>query len=170
MYCLAMGFYEDILARLGRAVETRFDGKPSRLAREAGTTTTVVSRILKGERAAWLQSFSKIADAAGLIAASADDPIEADRDICFVDARVVGVAGEGGPLPEEYLAVPLAEDPVAAGPGLIPSDKVGGWVLVWRRHESIRFKSNLIAVEIGRNENSMVPTLHPGGHRAGGPQ
>ncbi|XPV76460.1 MAG: LexA family transcriptional regulator [Desulfovibrio sp.] len=63
---------------------------------------------------------------------------------------------------EDYLAVPMAASPVAAGPGLIPEDRIDQWVLIWRHHEAIRFKNNLIGVTVGRNEFSMTPTLHPG--------
>jgi hypothetical protein len=83
--------------------------------------------------------------------------------VCFRPPdKAQAVTGAPDPQPDDYLAVPLASSPVAAGPGLIPEDRIEGWVLVWRHQESIRFRSNLVAVEIGKNELSMVPTLHPG--------
>ena len=32
----------------------------------------------------------------------------------------------------------------------------------WRHQESIRFRPNLVAIEVSKNELSMVPVLHPG--------
>lgn len=85
------------------------------------------------------------------------------RDIEFVAPRILSAeSGTPPPASDDYLAVPLAESPVAAGPGLINVDQVRGWIIVWRHHESIRFRTDLVAVEIGRGETSMTPTLHPG--------
>jgi len=67
-----------------------------------------------------------------------------------------------GPDSEDYIAVPLADMPVAAGPGLLPNGDIRGWVLAWKYQASIMWKSNLVAVEIGKNQTSMVPVLHPG--------
>jgi len=85
-----------------------------------------------------------------------------EREVCFVDARVVP-AGAGAPPPqaEKYLAVPLVGE-VGAGPGLIAQDEITSWVLVYKEHRSVSRRSNLLAVEVGRNQRSMIPTLHPG--------
>jgi len=85
-----------------------------------------------------------------------------EREVCFVDAKVVS-AGEGAPAPqaENYLAVPLVGE-VGAGPGVIAQEEIVSWVLVYREHRSVIQRSNLLAVEIGKNQRSMIPTLHPG--------
>lgn len=67
-----MGYYESMIAALRSVVEERYEGKPSRLAKAAGVGTTQVQRILEGERSTWLQSFSRIADAAGIIPVRAE--------------------------------------------------------------------------------------------------
>ena len=87
---------------------------------------------------------------------------KAEREVCFVDARMAQ-AGDGAPPPqaENYLAVPLVGE-VGAGPGIIPRDEILSWVLVYREHRSVNRRSNLLAVEVGRNQRSMIPTLHPG--------
>lgn len=92
-----------------------------------------------------------------------DEAHDLSREVRFIGPRFVS-ATESAPPPDaaDYLAVPLAEEPVAAGPGIIPDDKVRGWIIVWRQHESIRFKSDLVAVRIGDREHSMIPTLYPG--------
>lgn len=91
-----------------------------------------------------------------------DEDRDMAREVRFVGPRFVSAEDKAAPpANEDYLAVPLADEPVAAGPGLIPEDKIKGWILVWRGHESIRFKTDLVAVQIGEREHSMVPTLHP---------
>ncbi|OIO03138.1 MAG: hypothetical protein AUJ49_04885 [Desulfovibrionaceae bacterium CG1_02_65_16] len=85
------------------------------------------------------------------------------RDIEFIKPKIVGVEN-GAPPPEseDYLAVPLAAEAIAAGPGLIPQDEIRGWVVVWRHHGSIRYLTDLVAVEIGKGQTSMEPNLYPG--------
>lgn len=136
-----------------------------------------LNRFLDGERGLSAETIGRILDGLGarltLPGAEADMARTAARDVCFVAARATtGLGGLGGlgcsgrelpPLQnEDYFAVPLAQSAAAAGPGILPEDQVRGWVLVWRHHESVRFRSDLVAVEIGRGEMSMVPTLHPG--------
>ena len=110
-----------------------------------------------------MDSLGRILDKLGARLCFPDDPADAAREVCFVAPTRSAVARDAPPPDaEDYIAVPLSASPVAAGPGLIPEDKIDGYVLVWRHHESVRFRSNMIAVQIGRQELSMVPTLHPG--------
>jgi len=133
------------------------------MADELGIDPSQLNRFLKQERGLNADSLGHILDKVGVSISFGDEPTDAAREICF---HMPGKSQSGDnspdPLPDDYLAVPLAASPVAAGPGLIPEDKVEGWVLVWRHQESIRFRTNLVAVEIGANELSMIPTLHPG--------
>jgi hypothetical protein len=64
------------------------------------------------------------------------------------------------PESEDYLAVPLVGE-VGAGPGILSQEEISSWVLVYRRHRSVLRRRDLLAVEIGRNQRSMIPTLHP---------
>jgi hypothetical protein len=90
------------------------------------------------------------------------DQKDTTKDVCFVDAQLVRLDGTCAPIPpERYKAIPLAKGQVAAGPGLIPEDSVRGWVLALKDHSSIKYRTNLVAVEIGKGQLSMVPTLHP---------
>ena len=97
-----------------------------------------------------------------LIAPNEVTPQGQTREVCFVNTKIVR-AGEHGPpiIPEEYVAVPLVSE-VGAGPGYVPEEEFKTWVLVNRNLRSIARRSNLIAVEIGKNSRSMVPLLHPG--------
>jgi hypothetical protein len=157
-----MAIYDDAVTWLRRQAEGgRFSSK-LQLAKYLKADPTQLNytldgnRVPKGDRLlAWLEKL-------GARVIFPDEAGPSVREVCFVKPQTTGVNGVVGPAPEDYLAVPLAAAPVAAGPGLIPEDKVRSWVLVWKHHESVRFRSNLVAVEIGRGERSMVPTLHPG--------
>ena len=87
---------------------------------------------------------------------------EADRDVCFVNAKIAPI-GEGiaPPQSEDYIAAPMVGE-VGAGLGYIPQDEVKSWFLAYRHHPAVRFRRNLIAVEIGAHSTSMQPTLNPG--------
>lgn len=159
-----MGFCEDVrealAARIGKG--GRYANK-KRMADDLGMDPSQFNRFLSGERGLNAESLGRILDKFGGRVLFPDEPRETTREVCFVaPEKLTSPRGAKGPTPEDYLAVPLAASPVAAGPGLIPEDKIQGWVLVWRHHESVRFRSNMVAVQVGKNEHSMVPALHPG--------
>ncbi len=159
-----MGFTDDIrqalLSRIGPG--KRYPNN-KRMADELGVDPSQLNRFLKMERGLNADSLGHILDRIGATIAFGDEPADAAREVCFrLPGKTQADSNTPDPQSEDYLAVPLAASPVAAGPGLIPEDKIEGWVLVWRHQESIRFRSNLVAVEVGKNELSMVPTLHPG--------
>jgi hypothetical protein len=159
-----MGFTDNVRqALLGRIGPGKRYPNNKRMADELEVDPSQLNRFLKKERGLNADSLGHILDRIGVTIAFGDEPADAAREVCF---RLPGKAQTEGdtpdPQPDDYLAVPLAASPVAAGRGLIPEDKVEGWVLVWRHQESIRFRSNLVAVEVGKNELSMIPTLHPG--------
>jgi len=159
-----MGFTDEVrqalISRIGPG--KRYPNN-KRMADDLNVDPSQLNRFLKKERGLNADSLGHILDRVGASISFGDEPADAARDVCFRLPGKVQAAGDTpDPQSEDYLAVPLAASPVAAGPGLIPEDKVEGWVLVWRHQESIRFRTNLVAVEVGKNELSMVPTLHPG--------
>jgi len=91
-----------------------------------------------------------------------DEQADLTRNVCWVDAKIVS-AGEGQkkPIAEDYWAVPLVGE-AGAGPGIMPSEEIKSWVLVHRHQHAVRFKRNLLAVEIEKNSTSMTPLLRPG--------
>jgi hypothetical protein len=92
-----------------------------------------------------------------------DEKHDTTCEVRFVAPRMVQVNGDPNPpVPDDYIAVPMARGAVAAGAGLVPSDEIHDWVLVARNQDAIRFRTNLIAVRIDRGMDSMAPTLHPG--------
>lgn len=134
-------------------------GSIRKLAEALDMNANTISRWLSGDRSPSVIEAAKIMERIGakLVMPSA----EPARDVCFVDAKVAPVV-EGAQAPEEedYLAVPLVEE-VGAGPGLIPQGKLLSWFLVWKHQKTIRHKRDLIAVQLGRQSTSMLPTLKP---------
>ena len=159
-----MGFTDQVrdalLSRIGAG--KRYPNN-KRMADDLGIDPSQLNRFLKRERGLNADSLGHILDRIGATVAFGDEPVDAAKEVCFaLPDKTQSTPSAPDPHPDDYLAVPLAASPVAAGPGLIPEDKIEGWVLVWRHQESIRFRTNLVAVEVGNNELSMVPTLHPG--------
>jgi len=135
-----------------------------RMADALGIDPSQLNRFMDGERGLSVESLGRILDGLGarVVLPGGAEP-ETAREVCFVAPRATGAAHDAtAPAAEDYFAVPLATEPVAAGPGRIPQDDIRGWVLVWRHHESVRFRTDLVAVTIGKGELSMEPTLHPG--------
>ena len=123
--------------------------------------TGLLGKWLNGTRVPSMSSLSPILEKIGVNLTLAD-ATEPAKDICFVNAKVVP-AGEYAlpPVAEDYIAAPLVGE-VGAGPGYLPEDDIKSWFLVYKRLEAIRYRRNLIAVEIGRTSYSMQPTLTPG--------
>ncbi len=90
-----------------------------------------------------------------------DSKKDITKSVHFVKPKIVTALPDDGPIDDDYIAVPLASMPVAAGRGIIPEDKIRSWILVWKGQEAVRHRGNLAAVEIGPRETSMIPTLHP---------
>ena len=135
-------------------------GTAAALAAASGVSPANLSHWLSGKRNPRLAEISIILDLLGAKASLQDG--ESSRDVCFVNAKVVP-AGEyvAPPVAEDYIAAPLVGE-VGAGPGYLPEDDIKSWFLVYKRLEAIRYRRNLIAVEIGRTSYSMKPTLNPG--------
>jgi len=144
------------------------EGKPyanrKRMADALGIDPSQLNRFIDGERGLSSDTLGRLLDGLGArVAWPGEAEAETAREVCFVAPRATATAHDvTPPSAEDYFAVPLAPDPVAAGPGRIPENEILGWVLVWRHHESVRFRSDLAAVTIAKGELSMAPSLHPG--------
>ena len=150
-------FYDSFKDIIDNAIEQH--GSAAALSRATGISPANISRWRSGERIPRMEEISPLMN---LLNVTLKLPsAEAGRDVCFVDARVVPAgSGQKPPEVEDYLAVPLVEE-VGAGPGLIPQGELLSWFLVWRNQKSIRYKRDLIAVQIGKQSTSMLPTLKP---------
>ncbi len=146
----------------GVARMAREFGGPSALAEKAGVGQPNVSKFLAGKAVPRFDTVARILEALDARVVFPDEERDTTRQPVFVAAkRSGGIAGDAGPSAENYMAVPLAQGAVAAGPGLIPDDAVRGWVLAMKDQASIRYRTNLVAMEVGKGQESMVPTLHP---------
>jgi len=79
--------------------------------------------------------------------------------------RVVGAGPEISKevRSEDYFAIPLVEGPIAAGySGMIPGDYVSDLVWVYKPELGARQHHNLRAVRLGKDADSMEPTIRRG--------
>jgi len=138
-------------------------GGPSALAEKAGVGQPNVSKFLSGKAIPRFDTVARILETLGVKLLFPDEERDTTKSVVFVSSKRSGGAADstGQPQAENYMAVPLAQGAVAAGSGLVPEDAVRGWVLAMKDQSSIRYRVNLVAVEVGRGQESMVPTLHP---------
>ena len=152
--------FNDAMTALDRYIQSEHSGNISAAARALGVKYAAFSRWIKRERVPNADDFFAVMDKIGLNVSPRSR--EASREVCFVDARVVSAgSNQSPPHAEDYLAVPLVEE-VGAGPGIIPQGELLSWFLVYRHQDAVRYKSDLIAVQIGKHSTSMEPTLHAG--------
>ena len=159
-----MGFEQKFRELVQAAASKRFRNQ-TEMAVTAGINQGAFSDFLNGKKKSMqLETIGKILDTLGAEIVLPEERAlqEATREICFVDAKVVPVGRLAGvPEAEDYIAVPLVGE-AGAGPGMVSEDQLRSWVLVYRNLHSVARRSNLLAVEIGKNQRSMTPLLHPG--------
>jgi len=154
-----MAFWDDFKAGLEQAIADEYR-YPSRLAAAAEVEQGSLSRFLTGKSGLGAETLGRLADKLGARIVFPGQGGPTTRDVCWVDAKVVSVENGVRPVAENYVAVPLVGE-AGAGPGMIGQEQLKSWVLLYRHHHSVQFRSNLLAVELGEGQDSMVPTLHP---------
>lgn len=155
-------FFNAAMSVLRNYVDTRHNGNVSSAARALGIKGDSLYKWLRGDRKPGLEKLAPIFEALQVTLTLPGEPGPSARDVCFVDARVVPAGGrQSPPEAEDYMAVPLVEE-VGAGPGIIPQGELKSWFLVYKHQKAVRYRRDLIAVEIGKTSTSMVPTLSPG--------
>lgn len=158
-----MGNFEKYLRfanDLTNGTHSRFRTK-AELAEFAGIAPSQVKKYQTASDMKNIEKFFAFLDKLGVNLDFEPNP-EPDRDVCFVNARIAPIgAGIEPPQSEDYIAAPMVGE-VGAGLGYIPQDEVKSWFLAYRHHPAVRFRRNLIAVEIGAHSTSMQPTLNPG--------
>lgn len=127
-----------------------------RMADELEVDPSQLNRFLKRERGLTADSLGKILDRLGARIMFPDEPHEQSMEV------VLSSEGALTPSSSDYIAVPITSPALAAQPGHIPEDAVEGWILAWRHHESIRFRTNLAATRIPQGDQSLAPLLTPG--------
>ena len=156
---LLLAFFNDMVGpgkRFPSRVEmARFLGLPQ-------TQATKLFNFLKGSDTQYRAVLDWLEKLGGSVNIPGERAAEAGQDVCFVNARVVPMGeNQAPPKSEDYMAVPLVEE-VGAGPGVIPQGEMLSWFLVYKHQDAVRYRRNLIAVQIGKTSTSMEPTLHPG--------
>lgn len=158
-----MSFVEDLYTGLTNLVgEGKRFRNNAELARFCDVEPIFTHRYLQGPKKG-LEAIGSVLDTLGVKLLFPDEnaPEDTVRDICFIDARIAQAAENiPPPLAEDYMAVPLVGE-VGAGPGMIDQGEVMSWVLVHTNSLAVHNRTNLLAVEIGKNQRSMEPTLHP---------
>ena len=159
-----MGFTDNVRqALIDRIGPGRRYPNNKRMADDLGVDPSQLNRFLKKERGLNTESLGHILDRLGVAVVFGDEPEDAAREVCFrLPGKAQSASRTPDPQPDDYMAVPLTTASVAADPGPVSEDMVEGWVLVWRHQESLRFRSNLVAVTVGSGDFSMAPAMHPG--------
>uniref|UniRef100_I2Q054 Putative transcriptional regulator n=1 Tax=Desulfovibrio sp. U5L TaxID=596152 RepID=I2Q054_9BACT len=154
-----MGMYSEAMAWLKAKCDA--ESKAS-VMRQVGAAKATFYKAVGGTQDPSAANFLSWLETLGAKIVFPGDRPEIARDVCWVDAKVVP-AGDGQCLPpaESYFAVPMVGE-AGAGPGIMPEDEIKSWVLVYRHQHAIRFKKDLLAVEIAKDSTSMVPLLRPG--------
>lgn len=151
-------FYDKLLSLLQKAIKQY--GSASALSRASGVSSANISRWVNNKQAPRLTDLAPIMDLLGVLPKEPHE--DAGKDVCFVNAKLVPVAEDtyAPPQAEDYLAAPMVGE-VGAGPGYIPQEDIKSWFLVYRNLPAVRYRRNLLAVEIGPHSDSMQPTLNP---------
>lgn len=156
---MSKDFFENLRARLIASGASQ-----SQIVKEANIQQASLSRFLKGKQATlngdvvvrlveWL---------GGAISLEKPRLTQTDRDVCFVDAKIVpGGENIAPPQAEDYIAAPMVGE-VGAGQAYIAQEDVESWFLVYRHALPAEHSRDLFAVQIAKNSTSMQPTLYPG--------
>ena len=158
-----MGFYEDFLNGLRGLYGpgNRFRNE-SELADFLGVAPGQLHKYTHETGTKNIFKLGAMIDKTGARLVFPDRDEEQSRGVCFVDAKLVPAGtNQRPPQAEDYMAVPLVDE-VGAGPGLIPQGELLSWFLVYKHQDAVRYRRDLIAVQIGKRSTSMVPVLHPG--------
>lgn len=159
-----MGLYEEIQAGVSRIAKSRY-GSVNAMCKALGLPQPKMSRLLGKGSVPAADFAAETLDKLGVRLIWPDQVRETSQDVVFVDyetAQTATAALKVAPKAENYRAIPLTSEDVAAGIGLVPDDSIQGWVLLWRHIPALMTRRNLVASKIGNNQRSMTPVLHPG--------
>lgn len=157
-----MAFLQDAKDGISRIVEKNYSNNLSAFASSIKFSQGKLWKFLDGLHGMNSIALGEILDKIGARIVFPDERKDRTRNCVFVNTTKTAQIQKSPDIPsEDYKAVPLMDMPVAAGPGVFSEESIRSWVLVYALHPSVRMKTNLVAVEIGRGQRSMVPTLHP---------
>ena len=147
---------------LGLVGEGKLYANRKRLADAFDVDPTGLNNFLDEKKTYQGANIDKVLTKLGAKIVFPDERADTAREIKWIDAKTVS-AGNGQSLPpaDDYFAVPLVGE-AGAGPGVMPTEEIKSWVLVYRHQHAVRFKRNLLGVEIDKGSTSMTPLLRPG--------
>ncbi len=152
---------EIVFEKLRRAIE-KTGLTQTEICRATNVQQGSLSRFMKGTQTTLSGDyFLNLLEFLGGKVVFPNEHIDACKDVCFVDAKLVQ-AGELAEPPQvmDYMAAPLVGE-AGAGPGYLPQNEIKSWLLIYKHQDAVRYRRNLIAVEIGEHSTSMQPTLNP---------
>lgn len=154
------GLYDKTLSWLERQAEE--PGGKRRLALLAKAKQATFYKVLQGKQTnaedylGWLERL-------GAKIVFPDEAGDLQKDVKFINI-LKNHEGQHlpDPLSERFRAIPLVASEVAAGPGLIPDDRVISWVVIDMTEPLVQRRSNLLAVRVAKKQRSMLPLIQPG--------
>lgn len=152
---------ETVFAKLRKEIE-KSGLTQSEICRATNVQQGSLSRFMKGKQNSLSgDTLLSLLDFLGGKVVFPSEIKDACRNVCFIDAKIVP-AGEYADPPQsiDYIAAPMVGE-AGAGPGYLPQEEVKSWFLVYKHQDAVRYRRNLIAVEIGERSTSMQPTLNP---------
>ena len=157
-----MSFLQETKDAIQSMIDKNHSGNLSAFAKSIKFSQDRLWKFLNGTHGMNSIALGEILDKIGAKISFPGDRKDKTKNCIFINTTKTTQNGKSPDIPsEDYKAVPLIDMPVAAGPGLFSEESIRSWVLVYSLHPSVRMKTNLIAVEIGRGQRSMIPTLHP---------
>lgn len=132
------------------------------LLRQTGAKKATFYKVLQGKNTS-AEEFMRWLDHLGWRLTPPGDLSDTSRPVQFV--KLLPSSGTGhlpAPDADKYRAIPLVQGEVAAGEGLLPEEGLESWVLIYMNDPAVSQRSNLIAVRVGKKQNSMLPLIWPG--------
>lgn len=151
---------DQIILEIKNIINKNYNGNIKEASKYLDVNYQTLYKWLSDERKPGLAKLEPVLMKLGGKISFSDIP---SKEVCFVDAKIVNAEDSEyieKPEAEDYLAVPVVDE-VGAGPGIIPQNQLLSWFLVYRHQPAVRYRINLLAVQIGKNSTSMLPTLKP---------
>lgn len=154
--------YDKCLAWLERLATGQGQGGKKRVAEMARANYTTLCKVLKGSQ-------TNAEDFVGWLERLGVRLVFPNEDgIAAKDVKMIHLLNNSespsphNPHMEKYKAVPVVTSEVAAGPGLIPDDRILSWVAVDSTDPLVRGRAGLLAVRIAQGQRSMLPLIQAG--------
>jgi hypothetical protein len=157
---LSMSFLEDIVNELNHGLNKYYHGKYSHLAKAAGVHGTTVKKILSGGNLVWLGNLARVADATRTRVCQDGGSTYIEPAIkSFPNVEQADHDSKQIPLFDTGSAIQFIEGLNSPNrPEISPIRHIQ----ISTKFEFIKYRSDLLAVEIHSQANCMSNTLNPG--------